>query len=90
MSSKHRRWIWVAVVVYAFLHWDFWLWDDRTLWFGFLPAGLGYHALYSIGAGLFWAAFIAIAWPDDIEAWANARDGASEPSTATSETPLPR
>ncbi len=74
--------MWIVVAVFALLHWDFWLWNDTTLWFGFLPAGLGYHALYSVGAGLLWAAFIALAWPDHIEAWANASDTAgAEPAS---------
>lgn len=64
--------MWIVVAAFACLHWDFWLWKDTTLWFGFLPAGLAYHALYSVAAGLLWAAFIALAWPDHIEVWANA------------------
>jgi len=64
--------MWIVVAVFAFLHWDFWLWDDQSLWFGFLPAGLAYHALYSLAAGLLWLVFIRVAWPDHIEAWANA------------------
>jgi hypothetical protein len=69
--APRGRWMWAVVVVFALLHWDFWLWDDRTLWLGFLPAGLGYHALYSLGAGLLWAVFIRVAWPSHVEAWAN-------------------
>lgn len=73
MSSRapRGRWMWGVVAVFAFLHWDFWLWDDATLWLGFLPAGLGYHALYSLAAGALWLLFIKLAWPDHIEEWAN-------------------
>ncbi len=75
MSDAARRaqprWMWVVVAVFALLHWDFWLWDDRSLWFGFLPAGLGYHALYSLAAGCLWALFIRVAWPEHLETWAS-------------------
>lgn len=71
-GAPRRRWMWGVVALFTLLHWDFWLWDDRSLWFGFLPAGLGYHALYSLGAGLLWFAFIRLAWPAHIEEWASA------------------
>jgi hypothetical protein len=70
--APRGRWMWIVVAVFAFLHWDFWLWDDTTLWFGFLPAGLGYHALYSLCAGALWALFIRVAWPEHVEEWAGA------------------
>ncbi|MFN7952531.1 MAG: hypothetical protein U0610_12465 [bacterium] len=82
-SGARGRWMWIVVLVFAVLHWDFWLWDDTSLWFGFLPAGLGYHAFYSLGAGLLWAAFIALAWPEHIEAWANSAD--APPSLGSSQ-----
>lgn len=66
-----RNFIIVAAIVLAILHQDFWLWDDRTLWFGFLPSGLGYHALYSCAAAGLWAAAVKWAWPTDIEAFAD-------------------
>ena len=71
-STPRGRWMWIVVAVFALLHWDFWLWDDTTLWFGFLPAGLGYHALYSLAAGVLWMVFMRVAWPAHIEEWANA------------------
>ena len=79
-SASRRRWMWIAVAVFAFLHWDFWLWDDRSLWFGFLPAGLGYHALYSVAAGLLWMLYIRVAWPAEIEEWARTPPGERAPS----------
>jgi hypothetical protein len=60
-----------------FLHQDFWNWTDRTLLFGFMPVGLAYHALYSIAAALLWAYAIRIAWPKDLEAWAEEEDDAT-------------
>jgi hypothetical protein len=68
--APRGRWMWIVVAVFALLHWDFWLWDDKDLWFGFLPAGLGYHALYSLAAVRV-ARHIRVAWPDHIE-WASA------------------
>ena len=70
--------MWLVVAVFAFLHWDFWLWDDTTLWFGFLPAGLAYHAVYSLAAGLLWWLFIRVAWPVHVERWARGEDGQGE------------
>lgn len=81
MSTGHAprgRWMWFVVALFAFLHWDFWLWDDMNLWFDFLPAGLAYHALYSLCAGLLWLLFIRFAWPEHIEEWANAGAGERE------------
>ena len=72
--------MWSVVAVFAFLHWDFWLWDDTNLWFGFLPAGLAYHALYSLAAGLLWALYIRVAWPAHIEEWARSPLGERAPS----------
>ncbi len=77
------RWVWFLVAAFAALHYDFWYWGDRTLWFGWLPAGLAYHAFYSIAAGLLWALVIRVAWPSHLEQWASsgnapARDGARE------------
>ena len=50
---------WIALVVLMILHHDWWFWNDGRLLFGFLPVGLGYHALISLtAAGLWgWAAF---------------------------------
>ena len=61
------------------LHQDKWWWDDATLVLGFLPMGLAFHALLSIGcAALGWLA-INTAWPHDLEAFAE------ENSTTTEE-----
>jgi hypothetical protein len=59
-----------AAILLAILHQDFWWWDDRTLFFGFLPIGLGYHALYSCMAAGLWLAAVKFAWPSEIEAFA--------------------
>lgn len=50
------------------LHQDVWLWREaRPLVFGVLPAGLAYHALYSIVvAGVMWL-LVRCAWPAHLE-----------------------
>lgn len=58
-----KPWIWGAVLVLAVLHQDFWLWDDATLVFGFMPVGLAYHAGFSLAAGVLWLVVAKNAWP---------------------------
>jgi hypothetical protein len=60
------------VIVLAVFHQDFWLWDDASLVFGFLPIGLAYHILFSLMAGLVWAMAVRFAWPTYIEKEAQA------------------
>lgn len=73
----------LAVALFA-LHHDFWNWNNQSLWFGFLPAGLGYHMLYSIAAASLWAFASHFAWPREIEEFAQGTDnpagGRSNPS----------
>lgn len=67
MSSKIAIAVFVVLVV---LHHDFWNWDNKNLWFGFIPAGLAYHALFSVAAAVFWVLVNRYAWPHETEAWA--------------------
>jgi hypothetical protein len=60
------------VIVLAVFHQDFWLWDNASIVFGFLPIGLAYHILFSIMAGLVWALAVWFAWPAYIEKEAKA------------------
>jgi len=61
-------WIIAALVVLLLiLHQDIWFWNDDTLILGFLPIGLFWHVLISIGASLTWALATVIAWPIDDE-----------------------
>ncbi len=57
-----RTVFWIALLALMILHHDWWFWVDGRLLFGFLPIGLGYHALISLAAaGLWaWAAFDAL------------------------------
>lgn len=66
--------LWGTVLLLAVLHQDFWLWDDRTLVFGFLPIGLLYHACFSLAAALTWAVALKVAWPHQLEEWAEQGD----------------
>lgn len=56
-----------AVAAFAILHQDLWLWDDATLVLGFLPAGLAYHAGFTLATAGLWAAAVRFAWPADAE-----------------------
>lgn len=56
-----------ALAAFALLHQDSWLWTDPTLIFGFLPAGLAYHAGYSLATAALWALAVHFAWPPDLE-----------------------
>ena len=57
----------VLVLVVVVLHQDTWLWTNKTLVFGFLPAGLAYHAGYSILAALTMALLVRYLWPAHLE-----------------------
>ena len=60
----------LLAILLAILHQDSWNWDNAGLVLGFMPAGLFYHACYSIAAALLWAFTIKFAWPKEIVAWA--------------------
>jgi hypothetical protein len=50
------------------LHQDYWNWRAaHPLIFGFLPVGLAYHALYTIGAALWMAVLVKLAWPGHLD-----------------------
>jgi hypothetical protein len=66
--------VWALAVALFILHQDFWLWDDHTLMFGFLPIGLAYHIGFSIASSLLWGLAIIFAWPKDIEEFASEFD----------------
>lgn len=58
----------LAVAVYWTLHQDFWFWRTaHPLAFGFLPVGLTYHALYSLGISLLMFLLVKLAWPGELE-----------------------
>jgi len=51
------------MVVLFFLHQDFWLKDSAYLVFGFLPASLAYHMLFTLLAAFGWFLVVKFAWP---------------------------
>lgn len=58
----------LAMAALYALHQDFWLWrETRPLVFGFLPAGLAYHAGYTllISLALVWAT--RAHWPSHLD-----------------------
>ena len=57
----------VITLVYV-LHQDLWLWRTvRPLVFGFLPAGLAYHAAYTLGISLLMVLLVRYRWPSHLE-----------------------
>ena len=81
--SSAGKLAWGLVIVLAILRYDFWAWDDRSLMFGFVPIGLFYQILISIGAAVAWALVVRFAWPSHIEEWA----GTLTPSKGDTDTP---
>ena len=70
-SSAGRNLVWLLFVLMFLGHQDFWWWDDSTLILGFLPIGLAYHALFSIGCALLGWLAISKAWPTELEVFAD-------------------
>lgn len=63
-----RKWIWfLPIVVLAVLHQDNWWWESTDLVLGFMPIGLAWHAMISLGAGLGWWLVILFAWPTSVD-----------------------
>ncbi len=94
MSGSRARWaIAVGAVVLAVAHQDWWLWEDRTLVFGFVPSGLFYHGCYALVAAGFWWLAMRVAWPGtvmdglDAEAASGAQEQASGSDAASTGGP---
>jgi hypothetical protein len=70
----------VIALVYA-LHQDLWLWRTaRPLVFGFLPAGLAYHAAYTLGISLLMMLLVRCCWPSHLEDEAKPRPDTVRPA----------
>ena len=67
--------VWALVIALVILHQDVWFWENKTLVFGFMPIGLFYHALISVGASVTWFLATKHCWPSDVEADAATREG---------------
>ena len=72
-----KRIIFIVFVLLLLLHQDSWNWDNANLVLGFMPVGLFYHACYSLVAALFWGIVMKVAWPTELEEWAEG--GAKSP-----------
>jgi hypothetical protein len=75
----------VAFVVLFIVHQDQWFWTDDRLWFGFMPTGLLYHALYSVAAAVLWWLAAKFAWPDELESFASGGDDSTPIDEESSE-----
>ena len=75
VPTTGRNIIIVLVVIMAIVHQDVWLWSNQGLVFGFIPAGLAYHAGYSIAAATLWFIAMKIAWPTHLEEFAEETQG---------------
>lgn len=62
-----RNVIIAGFILLFLLHQDFWLWEDRSLVWGFMPSGLAYHMLFSVASSALWALAVWLAWPADLE-----------------------
>ena len=73
--------VWGLVILLIILHQDFWFWNSDSNVMGFMPLGLFYHALISIGAGVTWYLATVYAWPEGLEnvLVENENGAASEP-----------
>ena len=67
--SGTTRITWFAVIAAVYLlHQDIWLWRQaRPLVFGFLPAGLAYHAAYCVAVAVLMWALTRFAWPAHLD-----------------------
>ena len=58
----------MLVLIYWCLHQDTWFWrSSQPMALGFLPPGLWYHALYTVGASLLLWVLVRLAWPSELE-----------------------
>ena len=61
-----QKLVWGLVLLLLVLHQDVWFWKDDTLIFGFIPIGLFYHAMISIGAAITWFLATKHCWPEEL------------------------
>ena len=64
----NRRLFAIVILLLYALHQDFWLWRTaRPLIFGFLPAGLAYHAGFTLASAALMTLLVRVAWPSHLE-----------------------
>lgn len=67
-SDMKRVLLVILVLALYILHQDQWYWRTANpLLFGFLPAGLWYHAVYLIATACVMWALVRMAWPSYLE-----------------------
>ena len=64
------RTFWLFFLVLLFLHQDIWNWSDESLVGLGMPAGLFYHALFSIACSTLGVWAVTRAWPTEWEKYA--------------------
>jgi hypothetical protein len=58
----------LLVVALVVLHQDYWNWGEyKPLWFGFVPVGLWYQALYCVICSLLMWLLVLMVWPRHLE-----------------------
>jgi hypothetical protein len=58
----------LVLLVFFALHQDVWLWrTSRPLVFGVLPAGLAYHAAYTLAVSAVMALLVRRCWPSHLD-----------------------
>lgn len=58
----------LVLLVFFALHQDIWLWrESRPLVFGVLPAGLAYHAAYTLAVSVVMAVLVRCCWPSHLD-----------------------
>lgn len=68
MKKKMGYLLALAVLVFYFLHQDFWFWRQaRPFVLGFIPIGLFYHAAYSIASAGLMGLLVKYCWPGHLE-----------------------
>ena len=77
-SSSGKILVWGLFLLMFILHQDKWWWDDGTLVLGFLPIGLAFHAVFSLACAVLGWLAIKMAWPHDLEVFAEADSKALE------------
>jgi len=65
---------WLLILILIILHQDYWNWSNASLWFGFLPAQMGYHIVISLLAAGFWWWLVHFDWPPDHDSWKSEGD----------------
>ncbi len=61
-----KKAFYLALAGLIVLHHDAWLWHDGSLVLGFLPAGLAYHAGFSLATAGLWALAVRYVWPEGL------------------------